>query len=65
MGNMNAREYRQAMADKQEEIEVARVAHERLHEEVAKRDIELYRVRTLRNCALVLLGVLLVIAVAL
>lgn len=62
---MNAREYRQAMADKQEEIEVARVAHERLHEEVAKRDIELYRVRTLRNCALVLLGVLLVIAVAL
>jgi len=62
---MNAREYRQAMADKQEEIEVAREAHERLHEEVAKRDIELYRVRTLRNCALVLLGVLLVIAVAL
>ena len=65
MGNMNARDYRQHMADKQNEIELLLLEQERLNVEVDRRDYEFNRVRLLKNCGLVLLGVLLVIAVAL
>lgn len=65
MGNMNARDYRQHMADKQNEINLLLLEQERLNVEIDKRDYEFDRVRLLKNCGLVLLGVLLVIAVAL
>lgn len=65
MGNMNARDYRRVLADKEHEIELGVQEHERLHIEISKRDYEFDRVRLLKNCGLVLLGVLLVIAVAL
>ena len=62
---MNARDYRQHMANKQNEIELLLLEQERLNVEVDRRDYEFDRVRLLKNCGLVLLGVLLVIAVAL
>ena len=62
---MNARDYRQHMADKQNEINLLLLEQERLNVEIDKRDYEFDRVRLLKNCGLVLLGVLLVIAVAL
>ena len=65
MGNMNARDYRKAMADKENEIELNIQEQERLHIEISRKDYEFNRVRLLKNCGLVLLGVLLVIAVAL
>lgn len=63
--NMNARDYRRVMADKENEIELNIQEQERLNIEIRKRDYEFDRVRLLKNCGLVLLGVLLVIAVAL
>ena len=62
---MNARDYRQHMANKQNEIELLLLEQERLNVEVDRRDYEFNRVRLLKNCGLALLGVLLVIAVAL
>lgn len=53
------------MADKQNEINLLLLEQERLNVEIDKRDYEFDRVRLLKNCGLVLLGVLLVIAVAL
>ena len=65
MRNMNARDYRRFMADKEHEVQLSIQEQERLHIEISRREYEFNRVRLLKNCGLVLLGVLLVIAVAL
>lgn len=62
---MNARDYRRIMADKEHEVELGIQEQERLHIEISRRDYEFNRVRLLKNCGLVLLGALLITAVAL
>ena len=62
---MNARDYRRIMAQRDEELQLSFLEQERLHIEISRRDYEFNRVRFLKNCGLVLLGALLITAVAL